>query len=118
MSLEEDYQKLSAAGKQREEEARNRNIDLGRELSALKEYKVQLADQLNTTKAVVSASGGRQCVKTVYLCSSCPLLLYFTCKHHQYELAAITNVLLIPCRRRRLYSGSDPPQNLTITFFR
>ena len=40
--------------KQKEEELENSNVQLSKELSALKANQVQLAEQLNSTKAVVS----------------------------------------------------------------
>ena len=57
ISLEGDYQLLSQKSRAREAELQNSNANLGQELRALKEYKAQIADQLSTTKAVVSFRG-------------------------------------------------------------
>ena len=54
MEQEQDYQKMVTDTKQKEEELENSNVQLSKELSALKANQVQLAEQLNSTKAVVS----------------------------------------------------------------
>ena len=54
MEQEEDYHKLLTETKRKEEELETTNVQLGKELTALKANQVQLAEQLSSTKAVVS----------------------------------------------------------------
>ena len=54
MEQEDDYHKLLNETKRREEELETTNVQLGKELTALKANQVQLAEQLSSTKAVVS----------------------------------------------------------------
>ncbi|KAL5262069.1 hypothetical protein ACHWQZ_G007682 [Mnemiopsis leidyi] len=53
MEQEDDYHKLLNETKRREEELETTNVQLGKELTALKANQVQLAEQLSSTKAVM-----------------------------------------------------------------